>query len=68
MNDTTNEMLLRVYRSLDFETTPRYTLTIKAAVGVILFSETSVLLVLFSRISFQVSQSYVLLVNIFYEK
>lgn len=34
MNDTTNEMLLRVYRSLDFETTPRYTLTIKAAVSV----------------------------------
>ena len=34
MNDTTNEMLLRVYRSLDFETTPRYTLTIKAAVGI----------------------------------
>ena len=68
MNDTTNEMLLRVYRSLDFETTPRYTLTIKAAVGVILFSETSILLVLFSRISFQASQSYVLLVNIFYEK
>ncbi len=33
MNDTTNEMLLRVYRSLDFETTPRYTLTIKAAVS-----------------------------------
>ena len=42
MNDTTNEMLLRVYRSLDFETTPSYTLTIKAAVGVILFSETSI--------------------------
>ena len=33
MNDTTNEMLLRVYRALDFETTPRYTLTIKAAVS-----------------------------------
>ena len=33
MNDTTNEMLLRVYRSLDYETTPRYTLTIKAAVS-----------------------------------
>ena len=65
MNDTTNEMLLRVYRSLDFETTPRYTLTIKAAVGVILFSETSISLVLVSRISFQTSQGYVLLVNIF---
>lgn len=34
INDRTNEMELRVYRPLDFETTPEYTLTIKAAVSI----------------------------------
>ena len=35
INASTNEMLLRVYRALDYETVRRYTLTIKAAVGTI---------------------------------
>ena len=32
IEEGTNEMLLLVYRPLDFEVTPEYTLTIKAAV------------------------------------
>lgn len=34
-NETTNEMILRVYRALDYETIPRYTLTIKGSVSLI---------------------------------
>ena len=32
IDERTNEMLLMVYRPLDYEITPEYTLTIKAAV------------------------------------
>ena len=33
IDERTNEMLLMVYRPLDYEITPEYTLTIKAAVS-----------------------------------
>ena len=36
-----NEMLLMTYRALDFETTPKYTLTIKAAVSISKYTKCS---------------------------
>ena len=33
IDESTNEMLLLVYRALDFETIPKYTLTIRASVS-----------------------------------
>lgn len=38
IDESTNEMLLLVYRPLDYEVTPSYTLTIKAAVRLGTFS------------------------------